>query len=106
MICTCGREWLARLGLGALSGKAAWRLVSEKGVQRAADVPQHLGKVGMERGIDLRGACIPQSAGDLAGRDEVIEMGQPPGRQWPMLDVTLDERRTELLVVAPVPQFP
>ena len=71
-----------------------------------ADVPQHLGKVGTERGVDLRGAGVPESECDLASRDEVIEMGQASGRQWPMPDVTLDERRTELLVVAPVPQFP
>jgi hypothetical protein len=68
-------------------------------------VLQHLGKVGLERGVDLRGAGIPQSECDLAGSDEVIEMGKAPGRQWPMPGVTLDERRTELLVVAPVPQF-
>jgi hypothetical protein len=94
------------LGLGAFVRRAAWRLVSEEGVERVADVPQHLGKVRLERRVDLRGAGIPQSEGDLAGGDEVIEMGKTPGRQWPVLGVTLDERRTELLVVAPVPQFP
>jgi hypothetical protein len=77
-----------------------------EGVQRVADVTQHLGKVGLERGVDLRGAGIPQPERDLTGRDEVIEMGQASGRQWPVLGVTLDERGTELLVVAPVPQFP
>ena len=71
-----------------------------------ADVPQHLGKIGTERGVDLRGAGVPQSECDLAGSDEVIEMGQASGRQWPMLGVTLDERCTELLVVVPMPQFP
>jgi hypothetical protein len=64
------------------------------------------GKVGTERGVDLRGAGVPQSECDLAGSDEVIEIGQASGRQRPMLGVTLDERCTELLVVAPVPQFP
>ena len=71
-----------------------------------ADVPQHLGKVGTECGVDLRGAGVPQSECDLAGSNEVIEMGQASGRQWPVLGVTLDERGTELVVVAPVPQFP
>jgi hypothetical protein len=71
----------SRDGLGALFGKAARRLVSEEGVQRVADVTQHLGKVGMERGVDLRGAGIPQPERDLTGRDEVIEMGQASGRQ-------------------------
>ena len=93
-------------GLGALFRRAACRLVSEEGVQRVADVPQHPGKVGTERGVNLRGAGVPQSECDVAGSDEVIEMGQASGRQWPVLGVTLDERGTELLVVVPVPQFP
>jgi hypothetical protein len=71
-----------------------------------ADVLQHLGKVGMERGVDLCGAGIPQSECDPARSDEVIEMGKASGRQWPMLGVTIDERGTELLVVAPVPRTP
>ena len=71
-----------------------------------ADVPQHPGKVGLERGVDLCGAGVPQSECHLAGGDEVIEVGQASGRQWPVLGVALDERCAELLVVAPVPQFP
>jgi hypothetical protein len=41
-----------------------------------ADVPQHLGKVGTEGGVDLRGAGKPQSKCDLAGSDEVIEISK------------------------------
>jgi len=71
-----------------------------------ADVPEHLGKVGMEGRVDLRGAGIPQSECDLAGCDEVIEMGKASGWQWPMLSVAIDERRTELPIVVAAPQLP
>src|SRR5258708_4774070 len=66
--------------------------VSEKGVQRAADVFLYLVEVGAEDGVDLRGAGEPQPECDLAGSDEVIEMGEVAGRQRPVLGVALDQR--------------
>ena len=72
-----------------------------------ADVPKHLGKVGPEGGVDLRGPGEPQSECDLAGSDEVVvEMSKASGRQWPMLGIAVDQRRTELLVVVSLSQFP
>jgi hypothetical protein len=66
--------------------------VSEKGVQRAADVCLRLVEFGAEDGVDLRGAGEPQPECDLAGSDEVIEMGEVAGLQRPMPGVALGVR--------------
>jgi hypothetical protein len=49
------------------SGAVAF--VSEKGVQRAADVFLHVVEVDTEDGVDLSGAGEPQPECDLAGSD-------------------------------------
>src|ERR1700733_9531660 len=67
---------------------------------------QHLVEVGAEGGVDLRGTGEPQPKCDVAGSDEVIKMGEVAGRRRSMLSVALKERRTELLVVVSVSQFP
>ena len=80
--------------------------VSEQDVQRAADACQHLVQAGPEDRADLRVSGKPQSECNIAGSDEVIEMGEVAVRRRPMPGIALDERRTELPVVAAVPQFP
>jgi hypothetical protein len=58
------RQQVARLRHLAVPALGAYPLVAPE---------LHLGKVGMEGRVDLRGAGIPPSECDLAGCDEVIE---------------------------------
>jgi len=83
--------WWAWASVTRFSGVAV--SVAEKGVQRAADVFLHLVEVGAKDGVDPRGAGVPQPEGDLAGSDEVIELGEAAGRQRPVPRVAVDQRR-------------
>src|SRR5262249_21364252 len=79
--------------------------LSGQGVQRTAGVQQHLVEFSAECRVGVRHAGEPQSECDLAGGDEVIQVGQI-ARQRPVLTIAIDKSVAELSVVGSVSQFP